>query len=107
MEIKNQEFLDYIINRIKFELNQWDIGYDSENIQFDSKLYEIGLERSDVITIVCEIEDLFREDSLDIPIEEIDKFDTICDMYSYMVKILDGLNWEQFNLYLKREKNKV
>lgn len=76
----NQELFDKIKDRIIYELNYWNKEHNPDNINLDLNLYSIGLDRSDVVTICCEFEDTFKKD---IPIERIEKLETIKDLYNY------------------------
>ena len=97
-QIKNQKLYDTIFNRIIYELNWWNIEYDPEQLNIDSNMYEIGLDRSNILTIVCEFENYSDEGKIEIPIENMEKFETIGDLYWYMEKLLDGIKWSSKRL---------
>lgn len=47
----NHELFDKIKERIIYELDYWNIDYKPEDINLESNLYGIGLDRSDILTI--------------------------------------------------------
>lgn len=79
----NHELFDKIKERIIYELDYWNIDYKPEDINLESNLYGIGLDRSDILTICCEFEDKFN---ISMPIEQIEALETISDLYKYFNK---------------------
>lgn len=79
-EVFNQELFDKLRERILFELNYWDIDYDPDDITLESDLYDIGLDRSDVITICCELAEKFN---IMMSLGRMEDLETIGDMYKH------------------------
>lgn len=77
----NKELFDKLKERILYELNYWDIDYDPDDITLESDLYDIGLDRSDVITICCELSEKFN--ILILNLERMEDLETIGDMYNH------------------------
>lgn len=77
----NKELFDKLKERILYELNYWDIDYDPDDITLESDLYDIGLDRSDVITICCELSEKFNIPILNL--ERMEDLETIGDMYNH------------------------
>lgn len=76
----NKELFDKLKERILFELNYWDIDYDPDDITLESDLYDIGLDRSDVITICCELAEKFN---IMMSLGRMEDLETIGDMYKH------------------------
>ena len=76
----NKELFDKLKERILYELNYWDIDYDPDDITLESDLYDIGLDRSDVITICCELSEKFN---IMMSLERMEDLETIGDMYKH------------------------
>ena len=76
----NKELFDKLKERILYELNYWDIDYDPDDITLESDLYDIGLDRSDVITICCEFSEKFN---IMMSLERMEGLETIGDMYNH------------------------
>lgn len=81
--MKRDKMLDInkIKDRIIFELNYWNKEHNPDDINLDSNLYNIGLDRSDVVTICCEFSDSLK---IDMPLEDMEEIiKTIRDLYNY------------------------
>ena len=76
----NKELFDKLKERILYELNYWDIDYDPDDITLESDLYDIGLDRSDVILICCELAEKFN---IMMSLERMENLETIGDMYNH------------------------
>lgn len=76
----NKELFDKLKERILDELNYWDIDYDPDDITLESNLYDIGLDRSDVITICCELSEKFN---IMMSLERMEDLETIGDMCNH------------------------
>ena len=76
----NKELFDKLKERILYELNYWDIDYDPDDITLESDLYDIGLDRSDVIMICCELSKKFN---IMMSLERMEDLETIGDMYNH------------------------
>ena len=76
----NKELFDKLKKRILYELNYWDIDYYPDDITLESDLYDIGLDRSDVIIICCELSEKFN---IMMSLERMEDLETIGDMYNH------------------------